>query len=34
MSAITLRDALRETIRRRYGKGTPSEKLVREGRRR
>jgi plasmid stability protein len=27
-------DALRETIRRRYGRGTPSEKLVREDRRR
>jgi plasmid stability protein len=27
-------DALRERIRRRYGRGTPSEKLVREDRRR
>jgi plasmid stability protein len=26
--------ALRETIRRRYGEGTPSEKLIREDRRR
>lgn len=26
-------EALREAIRRRYGEGTPAEKLVREGRR-